>query len=104
MAFQRVAGAFSKNSRLARALAVVSSAVAPTFTPSTMIGPLNLKFRHLTPASPRSRRRGRRRAGQREAGAGRVCVRKSFAGRRSYGLGGGAFDAIGHGVFGQRVG
>src|SRR3989442_263480 len=31
---------FSKNSRLARALAVVSSAVAPTLTPSTMIGPL----------------------------------------------------------------
>src|SRR3954469_6306230 len=37
---QMVARTFSRNSRLARALAVVSSAVAPTLTPSTMIGPL----------------------------------------------------------------
>ena len=34
------ASTFSKNTRLARALAVVSSAVAPTSTPSTMMGPL----------------------------------------------------------------
>src|SRR3989442_703006 len=34
------ASTFCKNSRLARALAVVSPAVAPTLMPSTMIGPL----------------------------------------------------------------
>src|SRR5437867_176313 len=39
--FQSEATVFSKNWRLARALAVVSSTVAPTLMPSTMIGPLN---------------------------------------------------------------
>src|SRR5439155_14514166 len=37
---QRAASVFSRNSRLARALAVVSAAVPPTLIPSTMMGPL----------------------------------------------------------------
>ena len=38
-----VANTFSRNSRLARAFAIVSSSVAPTAVPSTMIGPLKPK-------------------------------------------------------------